>query len=61
MSNQHTENHNEHFTLYGALKNNDTAEAIVAHKRQEFVHSAGIIPWMQYHRANVPHLARHSR
>jgi len=61
MSNQHTENHNENFTLYGALKGNDTYEAVVDYRNLEFEHSKGFpIPWRQIHRANVPHLARHS-
>lgn len=62
MSNQHTENHNDNFTFVGALKNNHYFEAVVDKKNLEFEHSRGIpIPWRQIHRANVAHLARHSR
>lgn len=61
MSNQHTVNHNEAFTFSGAYHDNAYYEAIVK-ERDRLIDDAGltIIPWKQYHRANVPHLARHS-
>lgn len=62
MSNQHTENHNEAFTISGSLRNNHHFEAVVS-ERNRVVDDAAIvpIPWKQIHRANVPHLARHSK
>ncbi|MCL6599513.1 hypothetical protein [Alicyclobacillus macrosporangiidus] len=62
MSNQHTENHNAELTFYGALQKNGVYESLVD-KRNLMADSTGLtpIPWKQIHRANVPHLARHSR
>lgn len=61
MSNQHTINHNEAFTLSGSYKNNPHFEAIVQ-DRDLLIDNAAIapVPWKQFHRANVPHLSRHS-
>lgn len=61
MSNQHTENHNEAFTFAGALRQNHVYESIVR-ERKTAIDNVFItpIPWVQYHRANVPHLGRHS-
>lgn len=61
MSNQHTVNHNESLTFSGALKNNPFNEAIVS-ERNRVIDDTQIvpIPWKQIHRANVPHLGRHS-
>lgn len=62
MANQHTENHNSAFTFYGALRANDFYEGIVEQRNLKFDNSIIVpIPWKQIHRANVPHLARHSR
>ncbi|MDQ0189328.1 hypothetical protein JI721_16975 [Alicyclobacillus cycloheptanicus] len=62
MSNQHTSNHNESFTFAGSLQNNRHFEMVVS-ERNRVIDDAVIvpIPWKQYHRANIPHLARHSR
>jgi hypothetical protein len=62
MSNQHTEHHNPAFTFLGALQSNDSYEAVVQ-ERNRRIDDAILtpIPWKQYHRANVPHLARHSK
>ena len=61
MANQHTKNHNEAFTLRGATLHNPQFEAVVK-QRDVLIDNAGLdkIPWVQYHRANVPHLARQS-
>lgn len=61
MSNEHTENHNDALTIFGALQSNDRYGAIVGRHDRAF-HDAVItpIPWKQIHRANVPHLGRHS-
>jgi len=61
MSNQHTVNHNESLTFSGALKGNPYYEAIVS-ERNRVIDDTQIvpIPWKQIHRANVPHLGRHS-
>lgn len=59
MSNQHTQNHNDSLTFVGALSQNDQYEAVVdRHNLDDPVLQA--IPWRQFHRANVPHLARRS-
>ncbi|SFU76809.1 hypothetical protein [Alicyclobacillus macrosporangiidus] len=62
MSNQHTENHNAELTFYGSLQKNGVYESLVD-KRNLVADSTGLapIPWKPIHRANVPHLARHSR
>ena len=61
MSNQHTENHNEAFAFSGAVRGNNHYMSVVK-ERDRLIDNAEItvIPWLQYHRANVPHLARHS-
>lgn len=61
MTNQHTKNHNDAFTLAGSYRNNAHFEAIV-HERKRLIDNLLLtpIPWRQFHRANVPHLMRHS-
>lgn len=61
MTDQHTVNHNDDFTFSGALHNNHYFETVVK-DRDRLMDDARltIIPWKQYHRANVLHLARHS-
>ncbi|MCF8566953.1 hypothetical protein LLE49_19725 [Alicyclobacillus tolerans] len=61
MSNQHTVHHNEFFAFTGALRGNPHFESVVS-ERNRIIDDAQItpIPWKQIHRANVPHLARHS-
>jgi hypothetical protein len=61
MSNQHTDNHNDALTFYGALLDNDVNEGIVD-RRNRVMDEAALtpIPWKQIHRANVPHLSRRS-
>ncbi|MBX6353480.1 MAG: hypothetical protein IRZ10_09100 [Thermoflavifilum sp.] len=61
MSGQHTENHNPAFTFFGALRSGERYEAVVQERNRRMDDAALTpIPWKQYHRANVPHLARHS-
>lgn len=61
MANQHTMNHNEAFTFRGAALDNPHFEAIIKERDELFDNVKLVtIPWLQYHRANVPHLARHS-
>lgn len=47
--------------MAGALQGNRQYEAVVS-ERNRVMDDAVIvpIPWKQYHRANVPHLSRHS-
>lgn len=59
MTNQHTENHNENLTFLGALSQNDKYEAVV-NRRSIDDPVLPAVPWRQFHRANVPHLARRS-
>ncbi|MBX5436773.1 MAG: hypothetical protein IRZ33_06095 [Alicyclobacillaceae bacterium] len=62
MSNQHTVNHNDAFTFVGAYGENRWYDSVVQ-ARDRVMDEARLtpIPWKQIHRANVPHLARHSR
>ena len=61
MANQHTMNHNEAFTMRGAYLHNDFYEEVVK-KRDALIDNAVLvkIPWLQYQRANIPHLTRYS-
>jgi hypothetical protein len=62
MSNQHTANHNAALTFTGALQGNHLYETLVDRRNLAFDNAVIVpIPWKQIHRANVPHLARHSR
>lgn len=62
MSNQHTANHNDAFALHGALSTNSAFEGIVERRNLLMDDSVIVpIPWKPIHRANVPHLARHSQ
>jgi hypothetical protein len=61
MSNQHTENHNDQFTFVGALSANHKNENIVSERNRMIDNTIIVpVPWKQYHRANIRHLARHS-
>lgn len=61
MSNQHTENHNEHFAFVGALEQNHHFESFVEKNRRSLsTQLLQAIPWRQYHRVNIKHGRRHS-
>jgi hypothetical protein len=61
MSNQHTENHNDALTFFGAYLDNDRYDSIIGRHDRQFRDAVIVpIPWKQIHRANVPHLARRS-
>ena len=61
MSGQHTDNHNDHFAFVGALEQNHHFESLV--ERRNHMMSTridAVVPWKQYHRANIPHGKRQS-
>ncbi|MCL6445959.1 MAG: hypothetical protein K6T83_21365 [Alicyclobacillus sp.] len=61
MTRQHTRHHNDAFTLSGAYHNNHHFEAVVDERNLKIDDVQIVpIPWKQIHRANVPHLVRHS-
>jgi len=61
MSNQHTANHNEAISFVGALSQNHVNEFLVSRRNLDIDNVVITpIPWKQYHRANVPHLGRHT-
>lgn len=61
MANQHTENHNQAFSMPGALRMNHRFENVVSHSNQEMDNAQVTpIPWKAIHRANLRHLARRS-
>lgn len=61
MANQHTENHNEAFSMPGALKANRRFESVVSQRNEEMDNAEWTpIPWKAYHRVNLRHTTRHS-